>query len=380
MRILYFIHWVYPHIGGMETLSMNSVPLFKKRGHEIVIVASTSHLASAPQDEYQGIPIYRLPMTNALQKRDIKTFLHVRKELVKLYTEFKPQLIHFHFGGLPVGIFLLDSLKVREWNIPLLTTLHTDISWMRSGADTFLEKIVQRSIWIVAISDFVKNNAIKTIPGIKGKISRIYNGVPEPNITIKEISFSPPKILCMGRMVKEKGFDIMIKAFKIIRQQYPQVQLILAGDGPEKKELELLATSFGIKEYVDFTGWVSPDQVPELINQSTIVVVPSRWEEPFGLVAVEAALLGRPVIAANVGGLKEIIKNESTGLLFKKEDAYDLAKKASFLLSQPTMARRFGCTARKNAHKNFLIKNYIDQYHEIYTTMARTENRRECRY
>ena len=174
-------------------------------------------------------------------------------------------------------------------------------------------------------------------------------------------------------MVKEKGFDVMIEAFRIILRKHPQARLILAGDGPVKKELEDLATRHGILDNVSFLGWVPPDRVPSLINQSTIVVVPSRWEEPFGLVAVEAALLQRPVVAASVGGLKEIVQDNSTGLLFRKEDVNELAQKVSFLLSHPTVAKRLGSAAQKYAQEHFLIERYVDQYHELYTALAREQ-------
>jgi len=373
MKILYLIHWFWPHIGGMETLSMNAVPALKQKGHDIVIVTSTSHLASMPRDEYQGIPIYRLPMTDALQRRDIKKFLYVRKELVKIYKEFAPELIHLHFGGTPVEIFLLDIVEGSKQRVPSVLTLHADISGLRTGPDTLLGKLLWHSTWVVAVSDSVMNNALKTVPDIKGKISRIYNGVPLPKFSPKDLDFRPPKILCLGRMVKEKGFDTMIEAFRKVLRRHPWSRLIMAGDGPVKKELEDLAARYGILDNVLFLGWVPLDKVPSLINQSTIVVVPSRWEEPFGLVAVEAALLQRPVVAASVGGLKEVVQDNSTGFLFRKEAVNELAQKVSFLLSHPAVAKRLGSAARKYAQEHFLIERYVNQYHKLYTALAKEQ-------
>lgn len=370
MKILYFVHWFWPHIGGMETLSMNAIPHLKKRGHNIIVVTSTSQIATAPKDEYQGIPIYRLPMYDALQQRDVKMFLYVQKELIKIHKEFEPELIHLHFGGMPVGIFLPNISKESKHQTPIVLTLHAGISGLRAGSDTLMGKLLRRSTQIVAVSNSVMNSALKTLPDIKNKIIRIYNGVPTPQVSPDILNFSTPKILCIGRMVKEKGFDIMLEAFRTILQKHPQARLILAGDGPVKKELETLATEYGIFDNVSFLGWVSPERVPTLINRSTIVVVPSRWEEPFGLVAIEAALLQRPVIASKVGGLKEIVQDNSTGLFFNKENSNELAQKVSFLLSNPEVAKKFGITGQKYAQEHFLMDKYIDRYHELYTDLC----------
>jgi glycosyltransferase involved in cell wall biosynthesis len=105
--------------------------------------------------------------------------------------------------------------------------------------------------------------------------------------------------------------------------------------------------------------------VADLINRATVVVVPSR-RESFGLVAVEAALLERPVVAARVGGLPEIVVHDETGLLVEPDDSAALADAMAFLLDNPPMARRMGARARTRAQRLFAVGSQSDAYVELY--------------
>ena len=129
----------------------------------------------------------------------------------------------------------------------------------------------------------------------------------------------------------------------------------MAGDGPEKSRLELLALSLGLARHVDFLGWVAPDRVGSMINTSTVVVVPSRWPEPFGLVALQAAQMGRPVVACRVGGLPEVVEDERTGLLVAADDEQAMADTIESLLSDVLFAKRMGERARQLCATNLIF-------------------------
>ncbi len=368
MKILYFVPLFWPDIGGIETLSMRAIPLLKQKGHEFVIVTSNSELAKKPKDKFKEIPIYRFPMIEAIYKRDIQKLLIISKKIKEVIQDFKPDLIHVHFGGIPISIFLL---KEKLYNIPILLTLHSGIEGMKVDQNTLLGKLLHRSTWITAVSDSVLESAIKSMPELNGKISRIYNGVSLPSINPADLDFLKPNILCIGRMVKEKGFDIMLKAFKEINKVFSNVNLIFAGDGPIRKDLEEIASKYGLLDRIQFLGWVEPDEIFNLINKSEIIVVPSRWEEPFGLVAIEAALLKRPVIATRVGGLKEIIEDGVTGMLFEKDDVNGLVDNLHYLLSNPQQAIKLGQKAREHAISNFSMDSFIEQYHKLYIKLGK---------
>jgi len=117
--------------------------------------------------------------------------------------------------------------------------------------------------------------------------------------------------------------------------------LVIAGAGPLKPDLQRQAADYGIAHAVDFVGWVAPKAVPSLINVLTIVLIPSR-QDSLPLVALEAALMARPIVATNVGGLPEVVVHQESGLLVEKEDIRGLADAVTGLLTHPEAAVSIG--------------------------------------
>jgi glycogen(starch) synthase len=180
------------------------------------------------------------------------------------------------------------------------------------------------------------------------------------------LPWQPPVLLGVGRLVRDKGFDLALTAFASIRGHFPGLRMTIAGDGPAREELEGLAASLGIGQAVQFLGWVSPGEVGDLMGAATAVVVPSRWDEPFGLVAVEAGLMERPVVAARVGGLVEVVSEGLNGLTFPREDAGALAQALSALLSDRERAVELGRGGKRRATAEFSLRRVADDYESIY--------------
>ena len=180
------------------------------------------------------------------------------------------------------------------------------------------------------------------------------------------LSFDSPRLLCLGRLVEEKGFDVALVAFASLLARYPEARLIIAGDGPARPDLEQQASTLGIWDAVEFTGWVAPEKAPELINTASVVVIPSRWQEPFGLVALEAALMARPIVATRVGGLPEIVVHQRTGLLVENENSKAISEAIAFLLDRPETATRMGREARIRVLKEFSWRAHVDSYDVLY--------------
>jgi glycogen(starch) synthase len=143
----------------------------------------------------------------------------------------------------------------------------------------------------------------------------------------------------------------------------------MAGDGPARPSLERQAHDLGIASRVDFLGRV-PD-VPATMNAATFVLMPSRWEETFGLVALEAALLGRPVVATRVGALPEVVRDGETGLIVEREDDAGLGAAMASLLADPDRTRRMGRAARERALATFGLERSLDAYEALYQRFAR---------
>jgi len=165
-------------------------------------------------------------------------------------------------------------------------------------------------------------------------------------------------------------------ALASIVERFPQVRLILAGDGTVRQALERQIAELGLVDHVEFRGWIAPDEVPALMNEATIVVLPSRWE---GLpsVALQAAMMARPIVATRVGGIPEVVVHRETGLLVEPEDVSALAAAIAFLLMSPEIAVEMGSTGRRRVQEVFGWDKCVGEYEDLYRQLARHGERRE---
>jgi glycogen(starch) synthase len=211
--------------------------------------------------------------------------------------------------------------------------------------------------------------ARQLLPDIELPASHIYNGLATPSVVPTPLPFDAPRLLCLGRLAPNKGIDLALIALAAVIEHVPQVRLVIAGDGPARSELEQKTVELGLSDVVDFVGWVAMEQVPELINTATVVVVPSREWEALPLVALEAAFMARPVVAARDAGLPEAVLHEETGLLVETEDSAGLAQALIFLLENPKKAIQLGQAARQRALDVFSLQRFIDSYEALYVKL-----------
>ena len=176
----------------------------------------------------------------------------------------------------------------------------------------------------------------------------------------------PPTVSFAGRLVREKGVDILLHAFAKIVQELPDARLLIAGDGPERDNVHRLARKLGIASSVDMTGHLSRDVLEQTCEAAWVQAVPSLWAEPFGIVAVEAMMRGRAVVATAGGGLSEIIRDGLTGYLVPPGDAQSLADALLKLLRDRAVADRMGAAARSDALLRFSESGFADQLLELY--------------
>jgi glycogen(starch) synthase len=362
MRILFWSLSFWPQIGGLEILAAKQLSSLRLRGHEFIVVAPKSYGGLPDEERYQGIPIHRLEFESAILS-GIEYVTEVRKKLIILKRTFAPDLIHINGVG-PVDFFHLTTRNAHK--APVAVTLHNP--WP-SRADSIVEQTLHAADWVVGVSAAILDRALQLTPEINGRSSVIYNSVAPPLPDPKPLPFSQPRLLCLGRLVPEKGIDVAIDAFSLILQRFPHARLTIAGNGPLRCDLEKQVIRLGISHAVSFIGWVVPGMVPSLLNDYTIVLMPSR-QEPFGLVALESALMARPVIATRVGGLPEIVVNKQTGLLVENEDSRSLAQAAALLLSDPVTATRLGQAARRRAQDVFGWERHISEYDALYRRLT----------
>lgn len=205
--------------------------------------------------------------------------------------------------------------------------------------DFYLNKNAHNKIIkIIVASNFIKD--LLLLSGFnKNKIEVIPYYTTLPNPDVLDVKRKIPNIVCVSRMEKEKGIDYFIKALSFI--QIP-CKVYIIGEGTQIPYLKKIANSISTNHEIIFTGWIDNNKLGYYYSNASLVVLPSIWPEPFGIVGIEAMAYQRPVVAFDVGGISEWLQNEETGFLVKSKDVKGLAEKIEFLLKRPDIAEKYG--------------------------------------
>jgi glycogen(starch) synthase len=371
MRILYWTEAFWPYIGGLEVFSTRLLTALRTRGHEILVVTCRGNLDLPDSDEYRDIPIRRFPFLDVLATRNLRRVSEIRCQVVELKRTFAPDVIHTKMTSVaPTTLFQLETSNPSF--APMLVTLHGAVNPAAAHAETLHGRLLRRADWVTAVSSATLAEVRDLVPEIADRSSVIYNSLDVPALFPTRPPDRPPRVLCLGRLSPEKGFDVAMRAFGSVSRQLPGARLVVGGDGPERHLLKDMAAQLSLTDRVEFVGWVLPDRVPDLMNTASVVVVPSR-EEAFGIVALEAALMARPVVATRVGGLPEVVVHGQTGLLVEKDDAKALGEAVAWLLAHPETAMRMGNTARQRAIRKFRLDQSVDAYLELYQRLIKED-------
>ena len=370
MRILFWVELFWPHVGGIQVVANQAIPLLHQRGYEFIVV--TSHAGHDLPDRMvtNGIPVYRFHFWQALQERSLHLLAQAQTGVVRLKETFKPDLIEVTFPD-PTVFFHWQT--TRAYHAPSLVSIRLGLPQALPGNDSLVEKTLRSAQWVTANSKAILRQARLRVPEIAGRSTLLYPGLEPPARTPDRISFDPPTLLCIGRLTPQKGFDLALSALGSLHERYPNMRLMLAGDGPARTDLELQAKKLEISSRVDFLGWVDRSRLFDLLNASTMAIVPSRWDEAFGLTALEGSFMCRPVIVTRSGGLPEIIVDGETGLVVEREDVKGLAEAIAFLIEHPELAMRMAEAGRLRANALFTLERYVNESDALYRKLIARE-------
>ncbi|MCE9516850.1 MAG: glycosyltransferase, partial [Mycobacterium sp.] len=188
----------------------------------------------------------------------------------------------------------------------------------------------------------------------------------------------PPALLYLGRLEYEKGVHDAIAALPRIRRTHPGTTLTIAGDGTQQDWLVALARKHKVLKAIDFVGLVDHDQLLELLHRADAAVLPSHYE-PFGIVALEAAAAGAPLVTSNVGGLGEAVIDGQTGLSFPPRDVAALADAVRAVLDDPAAAQRRAVAARERLTSDFDWHTVAAETAQVYLAAKRREREPHAR-
>jgi glycosyltransferase involved in cell wall biosynthesis len=205
---------------------------------------------------------------------------------------------------------------------------------------------------VIVPSYYMKNKL--SLFGVKNLLV-IYYGIDIGNIKPVEWRNGNVKIVVnpTGYADERKGFDHFLALAKKLKTEF-------------NSGVSFIAAGYRGKDVVEGTGWLPREKLIELLQSSYLVVIPSLWEEPFGIVALEAMAAGKPVVAYNSGGLSEIVVDGVTGFLVSRGDLKGLINAVKYLLKNEEEAKKMGMEGRKRVERFFNLNRMVDQYaHEI---------------
>lgn len=360
MRILYQSDGFLPGvIGGVEVLSWHLLKALRQRGHDIRVVTGRTSREPGSAACFDGLDLLRIDFNRALQSRALAAIAEAKGKVAEAADDFKPDILHLN-DVMPSSFFFRRHGALARH--PRLLTLHSPFEVMERGG--LAERMIADADRVVAVSQ-AQADGMSFAKSIAHKLSVIRNALPIPQTAIAPPPAGPPRLLFYGRLVPEKGLDVAIRACRRLRDRGHSFTLTIAGSGDARPALEQLGHDL-LADHVTFQDWVEPALVPSLINTSTLVLMPSRWREPFGLAALQAAQMGRPVVASSVGGLQEIVVHGQTGLLVPPDDDVALADAIASLLAEPSAALRMGMQARRRAETEFSFGRFVDAYEAAY--------------
>ncbi|WP_404788846.1 glycosyltransferase family 4 protein [Altericista sp. CCNU0014] len=387
MKILLLNDYGTP-TGGAELQMLSLRQGLRDRGHEVRLFSSRARLVqdSALLSDYSCFgSTSRLQVFS--QTFNLSAYFSLRRAL----QEFQPDVVHVRMFMWQLSPLILPLLRtvpclyqtaVYKAICPMGTKVLPNglacqsvagMACLQSGCLTpqsWAVLMLQRRLWlkwrsvfdlVVALSHAMK--AQLAAEGIQ-PIEVVHNGVPWRSLR-SDLS-DPPTVTYAGRLVPEKGVDVLLRAIAILYAELPTVRLLIAGQGPDETRLRQLAQTLGIESQIVWLGHVSRDCMEEKFESAWVQVVPSSWEEPFGNVTTEAMMRGTAVVASHVGAQPEIIADGITGWLVPPGNVELLAQKLGHILSHQSTAEAMGQAGRQRAIHYFSEDRRTERFLELY--------------
>jgi len=284
-------------------------------------------------------------------------------KLVEIIKSYNLDIVHAHYA-VPNATSAYLAKKICNDSTKVVTTLHGTDSYLVGSHPSYKEVTqfsMQQSDALTAVSKYLKDRTM-----VDFDISREIRVIPnfvDPQRFRRLKKDREQKIVCHSSNFRPiKRIPDIIRAFKIISKEI-DCKLSLIGNGPERHEAEEMAKNLRISESVEFLGNVK--NVQEIVGKSDIFLLPSE-DESFGLAALEAMSCGVPVVATNVGGLKELISHGVDGYLTGVGDPEALANYSLEILQDPELQEKLGRNAREKVLRTYTPDKIVPQYEDLY--------------
>jgi glycosyltransferase involved in cell wall biosynthesis len=343
------------------------------RGHDVTYLGRDRASEPCSDVDYTTVPDDEA-LFSAAEARDLD-ILHLHKSVRTLPEDRVPTVrtMHGHQGGCPSGSRYLARTGEpcdRPYTLSGCLWGHfvDRCGSVRPGSltDSFTrirrEVAQAERIPTYTVSHFLRDK-MRRAGCASDRLCTLHSPAPRVESPFTPVpGHDPPRFLFLGRLVPEKGLDWLLRA---VAGTDASVHLDVAGTGPKEEEMRALSTDLGVDDRVSFHGWVPADDVSGLMRAARAVVFPSVWHEPAGLITLEAAAQGRPLIASRVGGIPEYA-DDAYATLVDARDVSGLARAIDRLASAPEHANRMGKNGYRAARSTFSMDRFLDRVDAFY--------------
>lgn len=355
--------------GGTEIQTLNLVSALVQGGHTVKTVCYFEHSDDmVKRYESAGCEVICLSETG-MRIYGWRSIIFLYKGLKHIVKSFKPDVVHVQYmapGAVP--IILLNIIGVRE----IIATSHTPADIYHSLALIhFLQKYILRAFTCItelAEKSFFGSSQLYSETTVLKKRNHftIYNALPHSfsDIATRCKSDRAVTLGVVSRLETIKGMDLVIPAFSRVLEHHPDTKLIIVGNGSLNESMRKQAEETGCITNIEWVGRQPQESLLAWYAKMDIVLMPSR-SEGFGLTAIEAMACGCVVVAADTGGLPEVVKDKEVGLLHQPESIDDISEKTISLIEHPDLLKEYSGKAAEYV-KRFRFDNYSRLFNNLY--------------
>lgn len=303
--------------------------------------------------------------------------------LARLIRELAPDVVHCHGSraALAAGLAAGWPPPAGGVRVPLIQTVHgvsaPNTPWKQALVRAAERRLAAGISAHIAVSRWVAAGVIRDWGVPADRVHVIPNGVdaarfavlPDARAARRSLGLDAdaPVVGMAGRLAREKGPDVFLRAARLVHLRRPECRFLVAGDGPESASLRRLAASLGLGGSVSFAGEVR--DVAVALAAMDVFVLPSRLEA-ISIGLLEAMAAGRPVVAAAVGGVPEVARHRQTALLLPADDPYGLAQAVTDLLRDAALRERLSRAARTRIAADYTLRAMLERTEHVYTVVA----------
>ncbi len=388
MRICFFSRSdiAHPNSGGMETQGAILTEGLVKAGHQVVMI-TTAHPDGLEKEIRNGVEIHYLNRSPA-GAYSREWWEESVRQFNTLHRSEKFDVI------LGQSVSGWGYLKVKkQFSVPCVAIMHgttfRDLKtrWAGvsspSGSLRFLKELVIRLgryafrwLWwfkkfeaIIAVSEAVRGSLIKNYFLDPKKVFTVYNGIEVERFVNRKSQIANRKtILYLGRLDKDKGLSLLLRAVANFQLPITDYQLHLVGDGPQREELNAEIKQLEIEDRVKLVGQVPYDETPKYYQAADVFVLPSEALEGLPMAVIEAMAAGLPVVASRIGGIPEAVIDGETGRLVEPGNVEELSQALQKLLTDDDLRLEMGRNAHQVAKEKFSQNKMVEETLKVMTS------------